>query len=280
MPQRFLRPGITNSERWNSVDALCQSFYIRILTRVDDYGRCDGRASVLLGECWSVWNERHPEEQIDLPAVRRMLQQLAAERLIELYEASGKTVLAITQWQERVREGSKEKWPANTNPQQSAATCSETLPPPPPPSPPPSTTNQPSGSYPSLEEVKAYGERIGCLPAEAERFWNHFEASGWIDKNGHPVLKWQNKLSTWNTGSRSRGPESVHNSNGETKKLPSVFELTKKMEAQEREAAKIKNAYSSDAAMDTNWSNEKKRKEWVELRKSISSLNKQIANYG
>lgn len=140
-------------------------------------------------------------------------------------------------------------------------------------------THQP-GAYPSISEVKTYGEMRGVTSEVCDRFWNHFEASGWIDKNGHPIKNWQAKLTTWNTDDRARGAEAAHHANGAGKKLPTVFELTKKMEAQEREAAKIKNSYSSDAAMGTNWSNEKKRKEWVELRKSISSLNKQIANYG
>ena len=129
MPQRFLRPQITNSERWNSIPWMTQSFYIRLLTIVDDYGRCDGRSSVLWGQLFAVWNEQHPENVITPQQVAQMSQECAADctRLIELYEVEGKKVLQVTQWQERVREGAKEKWPKNPSPQESAGIRSENV---------------------------------------------------------------------------------------------------------------------------------------------------------
>lgn len=51
--------------------------------------------------------------------------------------------------------------------------------------------------FPTLEEVKAFGSMRGVKPEDAEAFWHHFESSGWIDKNGHAVIKWQSKLMTW-----------------------------------------------------------------------------------
>lgn len=134
MPQRFLKPGITNSDRWNTVLFDAQSLYIRILTLVDDYGRCDGRPAVLWGQCFAVWNEKHPKLAINLQQLAGMLQQLAAAKLVEIYTIDGKQVLQVTQWTERIREGCKEKWPANPHLQQPAADCCALL-----PSPPPST---------------------------------------------------------------------------------------------------------------------------------------------
>ena len=124
MPQRFLRPGIRNSARWNSVSFESQSTFIRVLTLVDDYGRCDGRASVVLGECFSVWNEQHPGHEMTSAGIRSALQELADAELVDIYDvpADGKRVLQILQWEERIRDGAKEKWPKNDNPQQSAAT--------------------------------------------------------------------------------------------------------------------------------------------------------------
>jgi len=134
MPQRFLRPGITNSERWNSVGFDCQSFYIRILTHVDDYGRFDGRPAVLHGHCFSVWNEQNPGNEVNLQQVERMLQQLADKKLVEWYEQDGKKVIQLVQWQERIRENTKSKWPERT---EVAASCSKLLLPSPSPSPSP-----------------------------------------------------------------------------------------------------------------------------------------------
>lgn len=145
MPQRFLRPGITTSDAWNRVPWHCQSFFVRLLTVVDDYGRCDGRPSVLWGQCFAVWNEHNPGEAVDLQQVSGMLQQLAASGLITVYVVDAKPVIQIEKWQERIRAGVKERWPIPSGSeklQQVAASCSNLLPsspsPPPPSSPPPS----------------------------------------------------------------------------------------------------------------------------------------------
>ena len=122
MPQRFLRPGITNSQRFNSVSLHAQTLWVRILTRVDDFGRYDARASVLAGELFSVWNELHPEDVVNpqrIPALRSELQRAG---LAEFYTSEGKEVVQLLQWEERAR-ASKSKWP---DPQDSAAERSGT----------------------------------------------------------------------------------------------------------------------------------------------------------
>lgn len=113
MPQRFLRPQITNSDRWNSVGFAAQSLYIRLITLVDDYGRYDGRASVIWAHCFAVWNDKHPQETITMQQTEQMLQELAASRLIDLYELQDKKIVQLEQWTERIRDGVAEKWPAN-----------------------------------------------------------------------------------------------------------------------------------------------------------------------
>ncbi len=142
MPQRFLKPGITNSERWNGVSWQAQSLYIRLLTVVDDYGRYDGRSAVIHGICFSLYNAAHPECPVQLQETDKMLQEIAASLLIELYDSQGKRVMQITQWTERLREGVKEKWPARNNGellQLPAETCKFL----PSPSPSPSTSSTP-----------------------------------------------------------------------------------------------------------------------------------------
>jgi hypothetical protein len=111
MPQRFLRPGLRNSELWNKVSFPAQSLFVRLLTLVDDYGRYDGRSAVIWAESFAVWNDQNPTDAIDLQQCDKLLQQLAATRLITVYTAESKRVLQINQWQERIRDGVKEKWP-------------------------------------------------------------------------------------------------------------------------------------------------------------------------
>ncbi len=170
MPQRFLRPGIRNSSLWNSVSFEAQSLYIRIITLVDDYGRYDGRTSVLWGECFAVWNEQNPKRAITLKAADDMLAELARE-LISVYSAEGKRVLQVNQWSERVRDGSKEKWPKNPHPQESAGIRSDLLPPspPPPPSPTPSPRRPADDTYSPLA--------IACLYYLNEKTGKSFRQS-------------------------------------------------------------------------------------------------------
>ena len=113
MPQRFLRPGITTSDRWNAVSFIAQSFYVRLLTLVDDYGRYDGRIAILHAQCFALRPDINPQ---DSAAARRELQ---TANLIEIYEVGGKEYVQITKWQERARGPSK--YPSNPNPQDSAA---------------------------------------------------------------------------------------------------------------------------------------------------------------
>lgn len=51
--------------------------------------------------------------------------------------------------------------------------------------------------FPTLEQVKEKAKFIGVPEADAEQFFHHFESSGWIDKNGQSIVKWESKLSTW-----------------------------------------------------------------------------------
>jgi uncharacterized phage protein (TIGR02220 family) len=124
MPQRFLRPEIRNSSRWNAVSLKAQSLWIRLLTMVDDFGRCDGRASVICGNCWAVWNERHPSDAVNPQETAALCCELKASGLIEIYTSGDKEVLQLLQWQERARS-EKSKWP---DPQESAAERSGTQP--------------------------------------------------------------------------------------------------------------------------------------------------------
>ena len=80
----------------------------------------------------------------------------------------------------------------------------------------------------SLEHVLLNAERIGMAKEAAERFWHHFEASGWIDKNGHPVIKWESKMKTWSENDRAKPAEGGHghgNGNGATEKILASKEL-------------------------------------------------------
>lgn len=127
MPHRLLRPGLRTSPRWNAVGHRAARLYIALLTLVDDYGRYDGRPSVLFGDCFSVWNEQNPDQAVTLDQTSEDCHLLAKTGLVAFYEVGGRPYLQILQWQERIR--SRSRWPQPEKQgefsfcQQSAAEC-------------------------------------------------------------------------------------------------------------------------------------------------------------
>jgi hypothetical protein len=59
-------------------------------------------------------------------------------------------------------------------------------------------------AYPTEDEALAEAEMRGIPAASASKFWAHFEAMGWVDKNGNPIASWRQKLRTWWTTEQER----------------------------------------------------------------------------
>jgi len=104
MPQRFLKPGITTSDHWNACSFGAQSFYIRLMTIVDDYGRYDGRDCILLGQCFAM------RPDITIKDLAGFKVELISNDLVQCYDHGGKDYIQILRWEERVR--GRSKWPA------------------------------------------------------------------------------------------------------------------------------------------------------------------------
>lgn len=111
MPQRFLRPGITESDNWNACSFEAQSLYVRLLTLVDDFGRYDGRIPVIHAHAFALRPDIKP---LRTAALR---SELVKHNLIDVYSVEGKEYLQLLRWQERTRS-ERSKYP---DPQDSAA---------------------------------------------------------------------------------------------------------------------------------------------------------------
>lgn len=101
MPQRFLRPGITTSERFNKLDWMAQSFYLRLITLVDDYGRFEANPMLLKSLAFPF----NPD--ITCEQLLSMCDQLHAGDMAVFYTVDGKKYLQLNRWQERARSASK-----------------------------------------------------------------------------------------------------------------------------------------------------------------------------
>lgn len=194
MPQRFLRPGITASRKWNSTDWFTQSFYIRLITLVDDFGRFEADSLVLRGLCFPLGD--FFTEPVPLKTIVSSCEQMFAKGLVDFYKSEGKEYLQITNWKEHARS-EKSKYPDNDN------TCEQmfsdvikcSLPK---SSPSPSSKSSPSSAaaHPSIEEVMLAASKTGLPESEAEKFFYHYESNGWkVGKN--PMKSWQSALGGW-----------------------------------------------------------------------------------
>lgn len=55
-----------------------------------------------------------------------------------------------------------------------------------------------SGTIPTIDDVITHGQMQNIPHDFCERFWLHYDSSGWVDKNGNPIAKWDSKLrSLW-----------------------------------------------------------------------------------
>ena len=97
MPSRYLRGEIITS-RWNRCSWMGQSFYIRLLGLVCDYGRCEADPTILCAQAFPTY------PHFRTVTVSRLLNELAANELILLYSVDGKPYLQILRWRERVRQ--------------------------------------------------------------------------------------------------------------------------------------------------------------------------------
>jgi len=131
MPQRFLRPGITTSKRWNRCDWISQSLYARLITLVDDYGRYDADPELLRSLAFPFGD---PEGQVmPVTTLVSSLTTLVDKDLLLIYAAEGKEYLQLTRWQERARSESKYPEPVCKHLQTNVVKCT-----------PPSSKSKPS----------------------------------------------------------------------------------------------------------------------------------------
>ena len=81
-----------------------------------------------------------------------------------------------------------------------------------------------------------------------------------------------NAHTSWQTRSQRTGGAS-----GAQQRPKSVLDLKTIMQSKDTLATSIKKKYSSETAMDTVWSDQGKRAEFLQLRKEIKELNTQIS---
>jgi uncharacterized protein YdaU (DUF1376 family) len=144
---------------------------------------------------------------------------------------------------------------------------------------------------PSIEEVISKAEIIGLAEWKAKDWWEEMETCGWLTYNGHHIKNWQTALSRVATKWRADGcPETAEKAlgrpmsrfdakqgSGGPKTLGSqIYALDKSKEAIEKEMTKILRIHTIDTAIGTQWTDDEKRKEYFNLKKDLSKIEKKL----
>ncbi len=108
MPNRILKESIRTSETINALTPEEETFFYRLLTCCDDYGRFDGRVEIIRAACFPL--RLHI---VTGAHVRRWLQRLVDVGLLRMYEVKGKPYLQVVTWDKHQQiRAKKSKYPA------------------------------------------------------------------------------------------------------------------------------------------------------------------------
>lgn len=188
MPQRILKPGITTSPKWDGSSWMAQSFYIRLLTLVDDFGRYEANINLLRSHAFPL------REDMRAPQVQKLCHELQANQLAIFYKVDGKEYLQLTNWTNAPR-AEKSKFPAYDNNckqiHADANTCKQML-----PLPEPLHKPLPEPLLDGFEEFwKAYPRKNG--KGDALKIWSKLKPSKELAAKMIATLSWQKESSDW-----------------------------------------------------------------------------------
>lgn len=106
MPNRIVRPGILDSDKVNLLSWSAEVFFRRLMSVVDDFGRYDGRISVIRSQLYPLRLDRVSDADVD-----KWLQESCDAGLVSVYQVSGKRYLEIVNFGQTLRI-KKSKFPA------------------------------------------------------------------------------------------------------------------------------------------------------------------------
>lgn len=92
MPNRILKESIRESDSIDSLNWFQEVLFYRLIVSCDDYGRFDGRVSVIKNRLFPL------KDDLTLKAVADAIQKLVSAGLVVLYEVDGKPYLYLPTW--------------------------------------------------------------------------------------------------------------------------------------------------------------------------------------
>lgn len=160
MPNRIIRDGILESEKFDNVAPLSQLFYRCLMSVVDDFGRYSADIPVLLSRCFP----RRPS-WADEGLVTLALSECSQAGLLILYVVDGRNYLEMLAFGQRLRENQRSKFP---DPPKSAESSREfpeksafARAAPPTPTTPPPTNSSPEKTFTEARKLEVVMDESG-----------------------------------------------------------------------------------------------------------------------
>lgn len=106
MTDRIVRSGILSSERVCSLSWAAEVFYRRLMSVADDFGRFDGRLTILRVSLYPLQIDKVSDSDVG-----KWRLETAKAGLVRVYAVDGKEYVEIVNFGQRMR-AEKSKWPA------------------------------------------------------------------------------------------------------------------------------------------------------------------------
>jgi hypothetical protein len=108
MPNRIFKESICTSEDIAQLAPMEEIFFYRLIVNCDDYGRQDGRPSVLRARCFPLLLSKVSDAMVS-----GYLHKLAAVGMVRTYQAGGKDFVQVCSWDKHQQIRAKySKFPA------------------------------------------------------------------------------------------------------------------------------------------------------------------------
>ena len=121
--------------------------------------------------------------------------------------------------------------------------------------------------------VKAKAGMVGCPPAGAEKFFDHYDTQGWNKANGQPLTNWPTALKRWAENDRQTDtPAATANGKGST--ASQAYVLDQREKGLKDELASLQQ-YRGETATDVIWDAPKYKKRWIEAKKELKQIAEQ-----
>ena len=118
MPTRLLRPGILDSRQVNELPEHVEIFYRRLMSVVDDHGRCEADSELLraglFARQFDRWSLARVTEALSILSAPPLID--GQEPLVRVYQVGYKKYLEINKFGQRARGASKFPSPDAINP--------------------------------------------------------------------------------------------------------------------------------------------------------------------